>query len=561
MRETQCFRLFLVLPFLVGFLCNGQKRLVIIEEGSQPSMTVIRVSQDNSIVKKLQKKQLKNLSKGYPLSSVDTIRFSGDTAIAHVFKGPYLPFIRILMDDTCAALYAKMAKKPIVPLANGQMLRKVCAQLLQNCMNEGYPFTRVRTEQLDFNGAIPTIQLRLEKGRFYRNGMVILRGDSSINEKMLSNVVGFKTGEVFNQAVIDQVGNRIKLNGCLEEIKPAELLFNKQTVDLYLYVRSKKISSINGALGLQPSAQSGRVMLTGDLNLKLQNTLKRGELIQLNWRSPQTETQQVNGLFGLPFLFGSPFGIESSLYLYRRDSTFLDVKSQFSLSYLLSNGFTLKAFYLFSGSSLLSGAGNNPSFSALSNTRSNVYGLNLSKKKLDYIPNPSRGYWLSLDAGIGNRKARSSDTAEWTPQTTYRSSLSFEYYVPIYKRHVMKIHLRGSLYYAPIIYQNEAFRIGGLNTLRGFNEEELFTTSFMTSTLEYRFLVDRNSALFAFFDQAFYKNASANNLTDTPFGFGGGFSFGTNLGIFSISYGLGKQFNNPILLRNGKVHFGYIAYF
>lgn len=561
MREIQCFKLFLVLLFMVGLRCHGQKRLVIIELGDKPSKTVMRVSKQKSVIKKIQKKQLACLSKGYPLSSIDTVMYSGDTVVAHFFKGPHLPLIRLVMDDTCALLYSKISKKSIVPLTNGQVLRNICAQLLAYCMNKGYPFTHVRTEQLDFNNKIPTIQLQLEKGPFYRNGLIVLRGDSSLNEKMLSNVVGFKSGDVFNQSVINQVGNRIQLNGCVEEIKPAELLFNEQTVDLYLYVRSKKISSINGALGLQPSAQSGRITLTGDLNLKLQNTLKRGELIQLNWRSPQTETQQVNGLFGLPFLFGSPFGVEANLFLYRRDSTFLDIKSQLSLSYLLSSGFTLKAFYLFSGSNLLSGAGNNPSFSTLSNTRNNVYGLNLSKKKLDYIPNPSKGYWLVLDAGIGGRKARPSDTAEWVPQTTYRANLSVEYYMPLYKRHVMKLQVRGSLYYAPSIYQNEAFRIGGLGTLRGFNEEELFTTSFVSTTIEYRYLLERNSALFAFFDQAIYENASQNNLSDTPFGFGGGFSFGTNLGIFSISYGLGKQLNNPILVRNGKVHFGYVAYF
>lgn len=50
-------------------------------------------------------------------------------------------------------------------------------------------------------------------------------------------------------------------------------------------------------------------------------------------------------------------------------------------------------------------------------------------------------------------------------------------------------------------------------------------------------------------------------MSDQPFGFGAGFSFGTNLGIFSISYALGKQFNNPIELKNGKVHFGYVTYF
>jgi hypothetical protein len=110
MRETQCFRLFLILHFIVGFHCYGQKRLVIIEAGDQPSTSVIRVSQHKSIVKKIQKKQLAYLSKGYPLCSVDTILYSGDTAIAHIFKGPRLPLVRLIMDDTCAALYAKISE-------------------------------------------------------------------------------------------------------------------------------------------------------------------------------------------------------------------------------------------------------------------------------------------------------------------------------------------------------------------------------------------------------------------------------------------------------------------
>jgi hypothetical protein len=73
--------------------------------------------------------------------------------------------------------------------------------------------------------------------------------------------------------------------------------------------------------------------------------------------------------------------------------------------------------------------------------------------------------------------------------------------------------------------------------------------------------LDRNSHVFAFADQTWYENTSNSYSKDTPFGFGVGLSFSTNLGVFSISYGLGKQRNNPIELNNGKVHFGYIAYF
>ena len=98
-------------------------------------------------------------------------------------------------------------------------------------------------------------------------------------------------------------------------------------------------------------------------------------------------------------------------------------------------------------------------------------------------------------------------------------------------------------------------------SIKTFNEEELYATLRSVFTIEYRYLLDQNSHIFAFFDQGLYENNAASYMKDRPFGFGAGFSFGTNIGIFSISYALGQQLNNPILMRNGKVHFGYIAYF
>jgi hemolysin activation/secretion protein len=112
-----------------------------------------------------------------------------------------------------------------------------------------------------------------------------------------------------------------------------------------------------------------------------------------------------------------------------------------------------------------------------------------------------------------------------------------------------------------VIYQNELYRFGGQNSLRGFNEDELFASARSVITLEYRFLLDRNSNVFVFYDQAYSENSAIKYSKDQPFGFGTGLSFGTNLGIFSVSYALGSQMQNPILLKNGKIHFGYIAYF
>ena len=50
-------------------------------------------------------------------------------------------------------------------------------------------------------------------------------------------------------------------------------------------------------------------------------------------------------------------------------------------------------------------------------------------------------------------------------------------------------------------------------------------------------------------------------LKDTPYSIGFGMAFETKAGIFNISYGVGKNNNQPFELKNSKVHFGYISVF
>ena len=201
------------------------------------------------------------------------------------------------------------------------------------------------------------------------------------------------------------------------------------------------------------------------------------------------------------------------------------------------------------------------SFLNLSNIKSDSYGIGIQKKSLDYIPNPTKGFNLYGDLTIGKRKSRLFDSLEWINTTTYKLSFNLDWYIPISKRNIVKLSNKSDFYYAPEIFQNELFRFGGLQTLRGFNEEEIFASSKSIFSVEYRFLLDKNSAVFAFYDQGIYENIAIEYKRDTPFGFGAGLSFGTNLGIFSISLAVGKQLENQILLRNSKIHFGYIAYF
>jgi hypothetical protein len=50
-------------------------------------------------------------------------------------------------------------------------------------------------------------------------------------------------------------------------------------------------------------------------------------------------------------------------------------------------------------------------------------------------------------------------------------------------------------------------------------------------------------------------------MHDFPFGFGAGIAFTTKAGLFYLSYALGKQLDNPISFKTGKIHFGLAVQF
>jgi hemolysin activation/secretion protein len=147
--------------------------------------------------------------------------------------------------------------------------------------------------------------------------------------------------------------------------------------------------------------------------------------------------------------------------------------------------------------------------------------------------------------------------------TQYQLELSAAAYLPLVRQSILKFALQAaSVFGNQSVYRNELFRIGGLKTLRGFDEESIFASTYIIPTLEYRYLFGRNSNLLLFMEGAWYENNSNNQYSkDRPVSMGAGINFDTKAGIFSMTYGLGNQQGNGFDLRNGKIHFGLTALF
>ncbi|MCH2229953.1 MAG: hypothetical protein MK105_06385 [Crocinitomicaceae bacterium] len=562
-------RLLLFFMVLLSFTSTGQKRYKINFQNNSYQQFIKRPKTEFkdsvSLVRYTMILRNSAISKGYILASVDELSFNHKTATLNFYLGEKFEKCDLKIDEEELKFikkHEKINEKLISQIAfTPGEVNDLLQKIMNVYLNNGYPFARIKLKNTKIEGSNLKAQIVIKRGPYYTWTKINVRGDSSISPKFISNLLGIKLGSYYTESIRNNVSPRIEQIAYLKEIKPSEILFTKDGAELFIYLESIKISSFNGIVGFQPDPTTQKLGFTGELKLKLQDVLHRGELLDVKWQSIQAQTQSLDARVNYPFLLNTPFGLDGTFDLYKRDTSFLELNTAIGIQYFLKRGSYLKAFYRNTNSSVLSGGLNNPLFSKLGNTKTNSYGLSFSSNKLDYLPNPTRGLSLLIEGNVGLRKSQINDTTLEASSVVYKSKLRINYFIPLYKRHVLHLSNLTEFYSADEIFENEVFRYGGLSNQRGFNEDELFATTKSTTSIEYRFLLDKNSYVFAFYDQTWYENNSNIYYQDTPLGFGLGFAFSTNFGVFSISYALGKQQNNPILFSNSKVHFGYNVYF
>jgi outer membrane protein assembly factor BamA len=450
-------------------------------------------------------------------------------------------------------------------------VRKVRERIVRYYENNGYPFASVKLDSIMIEGEKISAQLLLVKNKEVKIDSVVIRGTAKIAPVYMYNYLGIKPGSLYNESQLEKVNARLRELPFVTVKKPASVTFTNKLNKLILNLDKKRASQFDGVVGILPDNKTGKILFTGDVRLKLQNGLGRGELIDLNWRRLQTQTQDLKARVVYPFILRTPFGVDYNFKLYKKDTTFLDVHQNIGVQYMLIGGNYLKLFYNNKNSTLLSTKGleNVTVLPPYADVRSNMYGIGLRFEQLDYRLNPRKGFSILVNASAGTKIIKKNAKVNQEVyeklklnSTLYNSDIDLNVFLPFGDRSTVKVGNQSAFIYGETTFQNELFRIGGLKTLRGFDEESIFASAYSIFTLEYRFILEQNSYLYVFGDGAWYENNNVSQyVKDTPYGFGAGISFETKAGIFSINYALGRQFNNPIQLRSGKIHFGIVNYF
>lgn len=436
--------------------------------------------------------------------------------------------------------------------------------------NNGYPFAQIGFDSIKLKDDSISAKIIVHKKSFHTIDSIIIKGNAKINKNYIYQLIDIFPNSVYCEKKIHDISKILKTNSFLVLKKPPEIRFSKNYTKLYLYLDKKNANSFDGILGLMPSNDINKSLsFTGQLKFSLVNSIKKGEKVNFEWKKTKPRTQNLDIQLHYPFLFKSKFGTKLSFCLYKNDTIYLTNESDIFVTYRLKNGFTLISGLKRFNSRLLSSPVMTSILPDYANISKNVYSLGIEILRLDNIFIPTQGIHFISKIGLGNKHITKDNTINESlydniELNTQNLECSFfiNTFISVYNRHVFKNGFQFAWINSINNFANELYRLGGLHTLRGFDDESILASGYGIYTFEYRFLLEKSSYLFLFSDVCYYDKYLINNYThDLPLGFGGGITFDAKIGVFSVTYALGKQFDNPIQFQNSKIHFGYINTF
>jgi outer membrane protein assembly factor BamA len=586
MKAVHLTRLIFILFFcMAGKLAHAQYSLAIKAYNPKQEKSVEgiikQVKINDSFTDSLtRKKALNNVlvalyGNGYLAASFDSFAVDTTKLTAFLNQGEVYKWLHLSKGNIDEGLISEAGfrekiyrNKPV----NMNDLRKIQDRVLTFAENNGYPFSEIRLDSVRIASNGINAALVLHKGAFITVDSIIVKGNARLSETYLHNYLGIKKKMPYNEAIMSQISTRLQELPMVSETRKFNISFHEDKATVYLYLEDKKASQLDGVIGVLPdNSEAGKITVTGDVHLRLHSSFGYGELFDLNWKQPQPKTQDLKIKFNYPFLFSTPFGLDLNLSIYKKDTTYLELQRNFGVQYLLTGGNYYKAFYNNLSSSLIDVkqfefATTLPPFADIS---TNSYGLGLRLQHLDYRLNPRNGYLIEGTASVGVKNIKQNQGLKnvdydsiQLKSTQYKGEITADYFLPAFNRSVIDIGSIAGYLQSPDIFENEMYRLGGLKTLRGFDEESILASRFVIGKLEYRYIIETNSYLFLFVNSMYYERRQLGAFVhDVPFGFGTGITFETKLGIFSLNYALGREFTNPIVFRAAKIHFGLINYF
>ena len=350
----------------------------------------------------------------------------------------------------------------------------------------------------------------------------------------------------FNQENLKQINEEFSKLQFVNQLKYPEILFTTDSTKIFVYLEKSKPNKFDGFIGFSNDDKS-KLTFNGYLDLQLQNILNSGEKFNLYWKNDGNSQTSFNLGTEIPYLFKSPIGIKANLRIFKQDSTFQNTITDLNLGYYFS--YNTKAYLGYQKTNSVD-IQNTNSFSL--NDFTNTF-FSSSFEHVNYATDnfifPERTK-VFAKVGLGNRTISSAKSNQFFGQ------LELNHYFEL--NHKNSIFIKNQSYYLQSDYYiiNELYRFGGINSIRGFNENSLQANVFSGIMAEYRYLVAPNLYVHSTTDYGYFQDKTSD-IDDKLLGLGFGFGLFTKNGLFNLIYANGSTSEQTIKLSNSIVHISF----
>lgn len=548
----------ILLFLLITFAAKGQSLYLKIE-GDNPVQTKI-IDSAGYVTKHINAKSvadeaallskklyaagyLENREKAYFKTSDSTFLYSFSTGRhtknIHIYTGRLSTAQKLLLNISTDTI--------VLPLANVENFMNSNIALLEK---KGYALSTLQlTGYAKKNSSlIASLVAMTEKQRTLDD--VVLEGYPKFPEGIRRNIARQYKGKTFNQENLQRIYNDFNALRFVTQPRYPEILFKTDTTKVYVYLQKAKPNTFDGFIGFSNNDQN-KISFNGYIDLLLNNVLNTGEKFNLYWKSDGNKQTTFNVSLELPYMFKTPIGAKAALRIFKQDSIFQNTVSDINLGYYFSYNSKLYAGYQQTQSV------------DIQNTNSNSitdYSNKFFTATYEYVGYTADDFLfpqktsLVAKAGTGSRDGKANSSEQYFAQLVLSQN------VYLNKKNI--INIKSHTYYlkSDDYIINELYRFGGINSVRGFNENSLQANLYTAMMAEYRYIAAPNLYIHSITDYGYFQDETAN-VRENILGLGIGLGLLTNTGLFNIIYANGSSKGQPIKLSNSIVHISFRASF
>ena len=417
--------------------------------------------------------------------------------------------------------------------------------------DRGYPFAKV-------SAGIPTLhpehqlvgEWAIEPGVYIAFAEPVFPPGIKLKPYKLARLAHIPVGTPYSESAIQQLPKALARLPYIRLTSDAQVSFANHTAKVAIPLVGAKANNINVLVGLFPGAEGAPPTLAGEAKIDLWNPLGFGNRYQIIWERLQPQTQQLYLLWDLWYPLGQPIIVKPNFALWRQDSAFL--RQEFAID-VLSGGqegwqwggyFQRRSFRRLQDSTEWIPGG-------AQNANHTLGGVKLIRDSKAYFKDWDRLSNAELRFGAGSR------TSESVPKLFFEIKGSGSYFHPL--SDLFGIYTSINAAYQPSnVSGSEAFRLGGFQLLRGFNEQAIYASAYGIGTAEVRLKTAFQSYLVAFLDQGWVNLTSTFESTMWPTGVGLGMQWQLPAGLLQVYWATGRGgAGAPFSLETSKIHFGF----